>query len=349
MNSVRTVFFGSTSDSIIVLSKLYAHSAQLRIEIVALVTQPPRPIGRKQKITPTPVELWGNEHHVPVLSFASDEKKSWLYQNETTVIDTLQPLKADLLISACYGQKIPTATITAAKFGGLNVHPSILPRWRGADPVPWAIYSGDHQTGVTVVTLSEQFDEGRIIAQQKIPLMDTAESDPLRTKLFSLGADLLFATIPEYLASQGHPLQILSGHSKQKSSDKLPYARRLTRDDGFEPWENIQSAMSENCQPDEAKRIERKFRAFSPWPGLWTKINIPINKYTNKQMANGNEEEKRLKILKLSIIPSEKPARPAGGIGTGNSQLSIHEVQLEGKTPVPFSQFTKSYLSDQRN
>jgi len=259
---MNIIFFGSTTDSILILEKLKS--------VVAVVTQPARPIGRKQIITPTAVETWAKKQNIPVH------------------VDVRIPFQADLLISASYGEKIPTKTIADAKYGGLNVHPSLLPRWRGADPVPWAILSGDHQIGVTVVTLSEEFDEGKILAQKKLPITNHDTSGPLRTKLFEIGAELL----AEILA-KGPPFK----GSPQEKSD-TPYAQRFTREDGFEPWGKI-------MDPKEAIRIDRKFRAFTPWPGLWSL-----------------REKKRLKILAchLSPIPG----------------LILDQVQWEGKKPQPY-------------
>lgn len=263
---MNIIFFGSTSDSVLVLEKL--------THVIAVVTQPPRPVGRKHIVTPTPVETWAKEKHIPVLYVPSE----------------LESFKADLLVSASYGEKIPTKTITDAKYGGLNVHPSLLPRWRGADPVPWAILSGDHQIGVTVITLSEDFDEGKIIAQKKLSITAKDTSDPLRTKLFEIGAQLLV----EILKSIGDALQgeVLQGVAP------TPYARRFTREDGFEPWEKI-------IDPNEAIRIERKFRAFHPWPGLWT-----------------IKDRKRLKILACHLE---------------SDLLVLDQIQWEGKKPLDMS------------
>lgn len=254
---MKILFFGSTSDSVLVLEKLP--------NVVAVVTQPPKPIGRKQIITPTPVEIWAKEKHVPV--FTTPPQESF-----------------DLVISASYGEKIP--------FPGINVHPSLLPRWRGGDPVPWAILSGDKKIGVSLVTLTEKFDQGLILAQEKIPILDTDTTDPLRAKLFSIGTELLVKNLPDIINKKikGVPQNI----------EGQPYARRLTRDDGFEPWETL-------INPNEAIRINRKFRAFHPWPGLWTLF-----------------EGKRLKILGFTTVPTT--------------------VQLEGKKPVSWEQFNDAYL-----
>ena len=146
-----------------------------------------------------------------------------------------------------------------APHGGINVHPSLLPRWRGGDPVPWAILTGDHQIGVSIVTLSEKFDEGKIIAQKKIPISANDTSDPLRTKLFVLGAELLVRLLPDHIRGA------IKGTSQQSKDE--PQAKRLSRDLGREPWELLEHAINDGKDVD---RIERKFRALLPWPGVWT-------------------------------------------------------------------------------
>ncbi len=297
MNPLNILFFGSTDESVIVLERLFKHQiSNVQLHIVAVVTQPPRPVGRHQELVPTPVEMWATKNNIPVLTFPSDSATPWLFQNEQEVIDTVQTFKPDLLVSASYGQKIPTQTIKESRYGGLNVHPSLLPRWRGADPVPWAILSGDNQTGVTIVTLAEKFDEGKIIAQKKIPILSTDTTAILYPKLFALGADLLVQAVKD-LVLQGSP----------QGKSPTPYARRLTKQDGFIEWNTIQKAINGG----NAEAIDRKFRALDPWPGLWTVVN-----------------QKRLKILKLHLR---------------EDKLMIDDVQLEGKKPTSFVQFSSAY------
>lgn len=348
MRSIKIIFFGSTADSVLVLEKLFTfHFSLFTSRISAVVTQPPRPVGRKQILTPTPVELWAREHGITVLSFPTNREKPWEYEDNWAVIDALMPCKADFLVSACYGQKIPWESIQSARLGGLNVHPSILPHWRGADPVPWAILAGDHQSGVTVVTLAEEFDDGRIIAQKKVPIEDADMSDALRTKLFTIGADLLMEILPEFLVktyTTHHP-RLPDG----QASLITPYARRLCRDDGFLSWDLLKAAMDGapistiqqyttitivkdylRFQNDWAKEkslgviLERFFRALVPWPGIWTEI---VTK--DKEQETGNTK-KRLKILACHLSPDA-------------CYLIIDTVQLEGKNPVAWAEFTKGY------
>lgn len=340
---MKVIFFGSTTDSVIVLSRLF------QLKIVSVVTQPPRPVGRNQQLIPTPVEMWTKAHNIPVLSFPSSPSHPSLFSDEQTVIDSLQPFKPDLLISASFGQKIPWETIQAARFGGLNVHPSLLPRWRGADPVPWAIMAGDAQTGVTIVTLSQNFDAGTIIAQKKIPITEKDFADPLRTRLFALGADLLTKILPDYSADNHNKASSQPKSSKTYKNERSlhfvgfdqSYARRLTRDDGFIPWELITKAMAGQDVPNAQRpallsfgiyhlafSITRLWRALTPWPGLWTMIATQARPATQ---VHSKTEDKRLKIL-------------ACHTSHVTCHLILDTVQLEGKKPVPFAQFKNAYL-----
>lgn len=359
MNKVNTIFFGSTNDSILILEKLYKNQlSNVTLSICCIVTQPPRPVGRKQLLTPTPVEEWAKKHTVPVLSFPHPTDKPWLFENEETVIDALQPFKADLIISTCFGQKIPANVITGAHHGGLNVHPSLLPRWRGADPVPWAILSGDHQTGITVVTLEERFDQGNIIAQKKYPITEKSTSDTLRTQLFSLGATLLTNVLPDFLShamSSRVPIQSGRGDlnnteiasSTTPRNDKNLYARRFTREDGYIPWELLSKAMQGIDVPNDQRPsllaldichlsfvIERASRALSPWPGLWTELA-----FNNQKLQVGSQEKKRLKILSCHLGVNHTAMD-----AINHPLLVLDTVQLEGKLPISFAQFKHAYL-----
>jgi methionyl-tRNA formyltransferase len=316
---MNIVFFGSTSDSVIVLNAMYA-STDYKSSLKAVITQPPKPEGRKQIITPTPVAIWATQHTIPCLTFATQKDKPWIYENIETVNNEINHLAPDILISASYGQKIPQQAVELAKFGGVNVHPSLLPRWRGTDPLPWTILSGDTETGVSVVTLSETFDDGKIIAQQKIPVPPNGSPDEIRAYLFTLGAKLLTTTLPLYVAGTKKGLD-------QDQSQKT-YARRLTREDGFIPWEVCQKAMQgEQIAPEHQPTIlpfahtvlpdaiTRAIRALSPWPGVWTTVDI-------------KGKNIRLKILRAH---------------TEKNRCVLDVVQLEGKKPTPYTQFASAY------
>lgn len=325
MKSPRILFCGSTSDSVIVAGRLKSGG----FDITGIVTQPERPRGRKLTPQPTPMALWANDHGVAVHSFASDPEKPWLYRDENQVVSALDRLNPDLIISASYGQKIPGAALSRARYGGMNVHPSLLPRWRGGDPVPWSILAGDRSAGVSVTRLSEAFDQGEILSQQEVPITETDTSDPLRSRLFEIGARLLSDNLPDFLDSQ-----INTGNMIQKSGS-LPYARRLRRDDGYIPWDTFKvltNGVSNAAVPmlpihlelntkygldtiTDFRAVERLVRAFDPWPGVWTEFPAAYGKV-------------RLKIIR---------AHTDGGMLVPNT------VQLEGKKPTPYAQFVSGH------
>lgn len=287
---MNIIFFGSTSDSVIVLDALHR-----KFPVDAVVTQRPKPIGRKKIITPTPVETWAKENKIPALTFAQDPGKPWKFAHDEDVINSIKTLQPNLIVTACYGQKIPAELIRSVQHGAVNVHPSLLPRWRGGDPVPWTILAGDAEIGVTIVTLTERFDDGRILAQKKVPVTKKDTSDGLRTKLFTLGAKLLIETLPDYLSEKN------KGFAQKP--EEATIARRLTRDDGYIPWDEFFAALETNQQ-----LIDRKFRALSGWPGVWT--TTPFHK--------------RLKLISLFPTPL---------------------VQLEGKNPVDWKTFCTGYFT----
>jgi methionyl-tRNA formyltransferase len=333
MNKPRIVFFGSTHDSVRILDALHTSGNTP----IALVTQPPKPIGRDQVVTPTPVALWGAEHTIPGVTFPAHPQKPWLFRDEHETEKKILEFEPELLVSASYGLKIPATVIYASRFGGLNVHPSLLPRWRGADPVPWAILSGDTKTGVSVVTLSERFDQGLVLGQKELEITGDDYSDPLRTRLFQMGAELLLHVLPSHVSGTANT-------GTQQNIDKSPYARRFTRQDGFIPWEMIE--LAQRGQPDTtafswdtlpiiikskgaisaneikkspARFVYRMMRALSPWPGVHTLI--PAKK-----------GPMRVKILMSEYV---------------NGLLELDIVQPEGKKPVSYAQFRSAYLPKQ--
>lgn len=238
------VFFGSSIHSIPTLGKLI----NAGYEIAAVVTQP-------DKETPNPVSEFAQKRHISVIKPQSSK--------------AILQHKPDLLVVTYYGVKIPIDLINKVKFGGVNIHPSLLPKYRGAAPAEWAILNGEKEVGVTILTLSENFDEGEIVAQIKEPILNNDTAEDLYTRLFETGADLLIKILPDFL----------QGKIKLTSQDntKATFAPKLKREDGKIDWQK---------RPAE---IERMIRAFYPWPGTWTEVRIK------------KQESRRLKILKAHL------------------------------------------------
>ena len=268
---MKAIFFG-TPDYVLPILKTVAKSN----EIVAVVTQPPRPVGREQFKEYSPVDDWAHKKGVPKF------------------FDFNKPLpEADFGVCAAYGKIIPEGVIKAFPFGILNIHPSLLPLYRGASPIPAAIINNDKETGATVNKMDEKMDHGPIVSQFKEEIEENDTNTTLRERLFNRAAEVLVTLIPAYL----------SGKINLKAQDhkKATFTQILSRDDGHV-----------DLKKDSPEEIERKLRAYSPWPGVWT------------TMENG----KRLKIIKGHL--EEK-------------KLVLDEVQLEGKNPVSYQEFKAGY------
>jgi methionyl-tRNA formyltransferase len=326
MQHLNILFFGSTHDSVSVLDGITNHPPEdLQISVAASVTQPPRPQGRKAILTPTPVETWAHEHNLPVHSFPSNPAKKTAYLDEQAVIDTLTQYDYDIVISASYGQLIPWTIIDRAEKKGLNIHPSLLPRWRGADPTPWTILAGDQECGVTIVGLSQSFDEGYIYAQERLSTPKQTSHEALRRDLFARGTQILCQHLSDIINNKN------TGIPQHK--EHATYARRLTREDGYIPWEILNKALNKRTvektdyppllsaslrhtlnktEPSIQELLQRAVYALAPWPGLWTMIRIK-----NRSL--------RMKIL--SVSPSST-----------SEHIILENIQMEGSTPQPWMQ-----------
>ena len=215
--------------------------------------------------------------------------------------------KPDVGVLASYGKILPSEILAIPKYGILNIHPSLLPKYRGASPVQAAILAGDKETGVSIIKMDEKVDHGPIVAQfaEKILLTDTAES--LYQHLFTSGAEVLLTILPTYLKDQ---IEL-----RQQNDSQSTYTKKLTRDDGKIDWK---------WSPE---KIERHVRAMHPWPGAWTEVQMTDDR---RQIT-----EKRLKILKAHIE----------NLSPDTCHLIPDLVQLEGKKPVSFKQFQEGYPS----
>ena len=203
--------------------------------------------------------------------------------------------KPDVGVLASYGQILKKEILEKPKHGILNIHPSLLPKYRGPTPVPTAILNGEQETGVTIFKMDEKVDHGPILSQfkEEIRPNDTAES--LLKRLFLAGTKVLTTILPSYLEGK---IELREQDDSQATSTK-----KFTREDGKINWQ------------EESAKIERRIRAFYPWPGTWTEIKI-------------KGKNKRLKILKAHL---EK------------NKLVLDQVQLEGKKPVTYKQFKEGY------
>src|ERR1017187_1634070 len=228
-------------------------------EVVAVVTQPDRPKGRDLKPAPPPVKSAAEHLGLPV--------QQPLKIREPATIDSLRAVQPDLIIVVAYGQILPKSVLEIPHLGCVNVHTSLLPRWRGAAPIQYAILHGDRETGVTTMYMDEHMDTGDIILQraQLIHVDDTSAT--LHDRLAKLGADLLVETVS--LIAEGK-----APRAKQDET-RATYAKKITKDDGRIDWTR------------SAVEIERQVRAFNPWPGTHTRLGDLLLKVWKIEIVEG--------------------------------------------------------------
>lgn len=303
----RVVFFGTPDYVIPILEALKEASWS----IVAVVTQSDKPVGRKQILTASGVALWAKDQGVTVFT-----------QKQIEIIENLNGLGAEVGVIASYGRILPTEIIDVFPKGIINVHPSLLPKYRGASPIAAAIAAGEEKTGVTIIKLDELMDHGPILDQVTEPILSTDTSEILRARLFEEGAKLLVKTLPDYLTGNLEP--------KEQDHSRATYVTMLKKEDGFIPPGALDATLKGRTFKDawqipfikdcslslSAESLDCFIRAVTPWPGAYTILKMK------------NQISKRLKILKAHVE---------------DGRLILDVVQLEGKRPVSWRQFVEGY------
>jgi methionyl-tRNA formyltransferase len=289
---MKIVFFGTPDYVMPILTLLHKKfvTGPGKSPIVAVVTQSPKPVGRKEIVTFSPVDHWAHEHKIPIH-----------YSAQELAMDKVE---ADIGVLASYGEIIKPEVIKLFPHGILVIHPSLLPKYRGASPIPAAIAAGDDLTGVTIFKMDEKVDHGPIVSQFKEEILPTDDGETLRARLFARSAEVLVELIEPYLQNKITP--------KKQDESEATHTKLITRENGFI---NLTRTVPVNA--------ERFIRAMRPWPGAWTHVNLQISKSTNDK-----SDIKRLKIH-TAHVEDEK--------------LVLDEVQLEGKEPVSWKQFEVGY------
>jgi methionyl-tRNA formyltransferase len=236
---VRILFFGTPYAAVRVLEALTRWPMGT---VVGVVTAPDRPRGRGQRVEPTPVKAWAIRHGAPV--FQPDTLK------RPEVVRALRVWSADVFIVTAYGFILPPSVLEVPPYGCLNVHFSLLPKYRGAAPVARALLAGERETGVTVIQMNERMDAGPILAQRVVPIRDDDTTGTLEDRLAQVGAALLMEVLPDYLAGRLRPVE------QDESAATL--APKVQKEEGRIRWDR------------PAEWIERQVRAMDPWPSAYT-------------------------------------------------------------------------------
>lgn len=280
--------------------------------IVGVITQPDRPAGRGRVLTPPPVKVLAQSLGIEVVQ---PEKL-----NNPLAVEALQRWSPDLIIVTAFGQILRKDILTSTRFGCVNVHASLLPRWRGAAPIQAAILHGDAVSGVTIMVMDRGIDTGAMLAQRQTPIGSAETAGQLSERLAAIGADLLLDTLPGYLAGEIQP--------KPQDESLAIYAPMLAKGEG----------LLDFSRP--AIELERRVRAYQPWPGAYLIWQGQPMKVLRAQVAEqcGNAPGRR-------IIFQNLPA-----VETTSGCLIFEEVQPAGKRPMTGQEFlrgTQNWLATQ--
>ncbi|MBI4066827.1 methionyl-tRNA formyltransferase [Candidatus Gottesmanbacteria bacterium] len=329
MKKLSIAYFGTPYFSARFLEKILTDTTINRlIEVKLVVTQPDQPVGRKQTLSKTPVKVVAEKNNIAVID---DLKK--------LQVKSYKLKEMDFAFLFAYGGLIQKELLNLPKYGFLNTHPSLLPKYRGASPMVYPLIIGDTKTGVTLIKLDEEIDHGPIIAQEEMEITSHDRRPDLEVKLSDLAFEMFKKTTKELISTDFNRFKLI-----QQNHSGATFTRKLEKDDGFIPFSTLKKTLNKepltfNELPqiikeyvskyevpywrrpinngifESAKVVYNLYRGLFPWPGIWTKVII-------------KDQERRLKITDLTIH---------------SSQLTIKSVQLEGKKEVNFKMINSAY------
>lgn len=300
-NKIKLIFIGTPDFAIPALLSIINHPD---FEIIAVITQPDKKVGRKQTLTFPSVKTTAIKHNLLV----------WQPIKIREIVNNIAAIKPDVIVVAAYAQIIPELILSIPKFGCINIHGSLLPKYRGASCVQAAIISGDNETGITIMKMDKNLDTGPILKQSSIKIINNDTAGTVSIKLAELGGQMIAQTIKSYINSDIKPIQ--------QDDKQSTYAPTLKKNDGIINWLKT------------APEIERFVRAMLPWPGAWTT-------WQNKKIA----------IKKIHSINIETTAQVgqvfiyeyAPAIQCGHGLIVFDLIQLEGRKEATGKDFLCGY------
>ncbi len=293
MKKKRVVYFGSPEFSLSPLKTLYLGG----YDIVGIYTQEPKKKFRGQKKYNTPVQQWAESQLLPIFTPKTLDDKS---------LKEFKLLKPDVAILFAYGKIVPLNWLNTPLHGFINIHASLLPRWRGAAPVQRAIENNDKETGISIMKMNDQIDEGPILAQQNIEINELTDGKQLIDQISHDSCSLLFNTLKKYFLGQ---VQL-----KEQDHSQSTYAKKIDKVETRVDW-----GLS-------ADIIEKKVRAFYPSPAMWFKYKGRRFKILKAKISNKQDEEGKIINLPLTVACK-------------NNSLDILKIQVEGKKPLDIKEF----------
>lgn len=325
---MKIIYAGSPLASAMVLSNLLSlikeSSISSQVEFAGVLTNPPSPKGRSRELIPTEVSALAKSMNIPVFEFDHIRQEA---------IEAVSPLKPDLLVTFDFGRIFGPKFLSIFKFGGINLHPSKLPLYRGCSPVPSAILNGDSELGISVQKIALETDTGAIIAQSSINLtgkettLSLMEGDGKTSPVTQEGSKLLFETIKKFV-SASTPEDVPS----TLQTGTATFTNFIKKEDGLINWNT------------EAASIERKIRAYTPWPLCSTFFNGQKLSLLKAEISPLSEKITDSTIVPGTVLPFRKDSGIEIMCGKG-TVLLVKQLQLQGKKPMDY----KSFVNGARN
>ena len=314
---MRIVFMGTPDFSVPALKAL----VEVGHQVIAVVTQPDKPKGRGKEVQMTPVKIQAMEYGIPVYQPAK--------VREASFVEVLKGLEADVYVVIAFGQILPKAVLELPKYGCINIHASLLPKYRGAAPIQWCVIDGERETGITTMMMDVGLDTGDMLEKAVIPIEEKETGGSLHDKLSMAGGDLILSTLKKL--EEGTLVRT------PQTDEGTCYAKMLTKSLGDIDWN--QDAVS----------IERLIRGLNPWPSAYTMWNGKTIKIWAADVIAGREAAE---FLSESGVPAETGTAPGTVVCsdkrglvvcTGGGLLSIRELQMEGKKRMDTPAFLRGY------
>ena len=304
---MRVVFMGTPDFAVGTLEALIAEGHEIR----AVVTQPDKPKGRGKTLMPTPVKEVALKHEIPVLQPVK--------VREPEFVEQLRTMEPDVIVVAAFGQIISRDLLELPKYGCINVHASLLPAYRGAAPIQWAVINGDLESGVTIMRMNEGLDTGDMIDKVVVPLAEDETGGSLFEKLSHAGARLCVKVLEDLESGR-------AVCTPQPEESTTAYAAMITK------------KMGEICWQRPAEEIEQLIRGLNPWPSAYTYLDNKSLKLWKATVEKAEEETE-------NAVPGQVIRADKNGlcICTGDGILNVLELQLEGKKRMETAAFLRGY------